>query len=275
MPEPSPNSPIPPTTLYADIDAAKSDWDLSKAAGLVLADIAQQTRGLKTTFDSVVSRARELSASSDGNTAAASVGAAQPDAINVSATVSSGTVCATVKIDCVSESVLREVDKRLSKAAQAVFSILAHADHRIECFGTSLDCSISKVADQICDLRPGLKEFDEHLCELIVEVRGLKEVLHAELSCICECTRHFRDCMPLEKVRRCLDYIGAPPQSEPTPAVVGSVELEATSLGPSFSDEPGVAEAESQTVGNPEQEAGADVAPPGSRGRHGRHHHHR
>jgi len=179
-----------PPDFVSEVSVAQSQWDLSKASVLALAAIAQQTCDLKTTLDNVVVptelalEQRRQPSPPPPKTA----GAVPNDAINVAATINSGSIGAAVTISSLSEEVLSEVDKRLSKAARAAFSFLPHLDHRIECFSAALDCSIDRfrgsidcLGEEICKSRAHVTE---QLCRLVDEIGCLRRDICNALSCI-------------------------------------------------------------------------------------------
>jgi hypothetical protein len=175
--------------LVADIKTAESSWEVSAQAALALADIAQQSGALTRILHNVTERPVPPSP------AAAAAAAPPPAAINVEATISSGSidVCAgnisaSVSGDigaCVRMDDWEAVDTRLRKAACTVLGLWAKVDERITSFGACLDSSIGKVATAICDLHRPAHQASESLRELVSENRIRNEVLRAELACIC------------------------------------------------------------------------------------------
>lgn len=170
---------VDPQQIIDELKSAETLLNVLTQAGIAFADIAQQTSAISDTLGSVVS------------------GAAAPaaDTLNVEATINggsaieaeiAGSIDATVTIDCLSERAEEFVDGRLSKAAQAVFALWAAADQRITAFGTSLDRSICKVADGICDLKPLAEDVGRSLHKLTDEVKEMKGVLNEQQKCICE-----------------------------------------------------------------------------------------
>jgi hypothetical protein len=168
--------------LVANLESANTRWDYAEQTGLALAHIAQQASAIGGTLASVVRKAPATPALTVlPGAATPPAPPAQPDAVNVAASITAGHVTAAVTLDAAGEKLLHALDERLSQAAHAVFALSAQADHR----AANLDGAIGKVAGEIGALRPAVAAIDTRLCELTGEIRAGTHILHEELACLC------------------------------------------------------------------------------------------
>ena len=187
---------IDPGAIIAGLESAETQREILALIGQAFANIAQQTGAISNNLDDIVS---------PGTTG-------QPSALNIAATVEtgstidvsvpgsidanvSGAIGSTVTIDCLSEPAEKLLKEQLSKAAHAVFHLWTMAHTRIGEFEAALDCSIGKVAKEICELKPFAKDIGSHLYDLTVEIKDMKHLLRTELRCICDSAHDIHRCM--------------------------------------------------------------------------------
>ena len=214
---------IDPETIVAGLESAENQRDILALTGQAFADIAQQTGAISNTFNDIVSAGA----------------AGQPGALNITATIGtgstidvnvlgtidvsvpgtidvsvpgtiganvSGAIGSTVTIDCLGRPAEELLKGYLSKAAHAVFHLWTMAHTRIGEFQTALDCSIGNVAKEICELRPLAGGIGNHLHDLTVEIKEMKDILQKELRCICDSAGGIKSCIERNQLEHIAEH---------------------------------------------------------------------
>jgi hypothetical protein len=242
---------INPGTIVTGLQSATTLHEVLALAGLAFADIAQQTGAISQTLDSVITAG---AATQPGElNVAATINAGSTVDANVSGSIEanvSGAIGSTVTIDCLGKPAEELLNRQLSKAAHAVFHLWTMAQTRIGEFEVALDCSIGKVAKEICELKPLTGSIGNHLRELTIEIKEVKAILHEQQKCICDLGRKrgwyqaTPDVTPANQVllNRVSDIVDAVVQEQALEEMIEHLHPWASARFAPFAPSPGVVE---------------------------------
>jgi hypothetical protein len=140
-------------SVTSDIENARTVFEMAEVNGRAQIALAERLVDLK-------------SAVCDG---ASTVGAA----------VNSGAEClksAIHEVQCAVEKIPAKMTENIDCLKSAI--------HEVRCAVDSLTCEVGKLS-------PSVSQIAEHLCQLPIEIRSLKDCAHIDLTCICDTIRPF------------------------------------------------------------------------------------